>query len=81
MPPEWSQLAIQTLAKTDDVAELQQHQGDARGRAERPAKHTEHMKAAVRSKVKHPFRVFKRQFGYRKVQFKALVKRVNSRLS
>lgn len=38
------------------------------------AKHTEHMKAAVRSKVEHPFRVIKRQFGYQKVRFKGLVK-------
>jgi len=27
------------------------------------------MKAAVRSKVEHPFRVVKRQFGYQKVRF------------
>ena len=37
-------------------------------------KHTEHMKAAVRSKVEHPFRVVKRQFGYQKVRFKGLLK-------
>jgi IS5 family transposase len=37
-------------------------------------KHTEHMKAAVRSKVEHPFRVVKRQFGFQKVRFKGLVK-------
>lgn len=37
-------------------------------------KHTEHMKAAVRSKVEHPFRVVKRQFGYQKVRFKGLFK-------
>lgn len=37
-------------------------------------KHTEHMKAAVRSKVEHPFRVVKRQFGYQKVRFKGLAK-------
>ena len=38
------------------------------------AKHVEHMKAAVRSKVEHPFRVIKCQFGYTKVRFKGLVK-------
>ena len=32
------------------------------------------MKAAVRSKVEHPFRVIKRQFGYQKVRFKGLAK-------
>lgn len=37
-------------------------------------KHTEHMKAAVRSKVEHPFRVVKRQFGYQKARFKGLFK-------
>lgn len=37
-------------------------------------KHTEHMKAAVRSKVEHPFRVVKRQFGYQEVRFKGLLK-------
>ncbi len=37
-------------------------------------KHTEHLKAAVRSKVEHPFRVVKRQFGFRKVRFKGLAK-------
>ncbi len=37
-------------------------------------KHTEHIKAAVRAKVEHPFRVVKRQFGYQKVRFKGLLK-------
>jgi IS5 family transposase len=37
-------------------------------------KHTEHMKAVVRSKLEHPFRVVKRQFGYQKVRFKGLLK-------
>jgi IS5 family transposase len=34
----------------------------------------ESIKAAVRSKVEHPFRVIKRQFGYQKVRFKGLAK-------
>jgi IS5 family transposase len=37
-------------------------------------KHTEHMKAGVRSKVEHPFRVLKRQFGFQKVRVKGLAK-------
>ncbi len=37
-------------------------------------KHTEYLKAAVRSKVEHPFRVIKRQFGFQKVRFKGLAK-------
>ncbi len=36
--------------------------------------HLEYVKAAVRSKVEHPFRVVKRQFGYQKVRFKGLAK-------
>jgi IS5 family transposase len=37
-------------------------------------KHLEYIKAAVRAKVEHPFRVVKRQFGYQKVRFKGLAK-------
>ncbi len=44
------------------------------GELKEAVKHTEHMKAAVRSKVEHPFRVVKRQFGYQKVRFKGLAK-------
>lgn len=32
------------------------------------------MKAAIRAKVEHPFRVLKRQFGYTKVRYRGLVK-------
>jgi IS5 family transposase len=38
------------------------------------AKHVKDMKAAVRAKVVHLFRVVKRQFGYQKARFKGLVK-------
>lgn len=34
----------------------------------------EHLKASVRAKVEHPFRVIKRQFGYVKVRYKGLAK-------
>lgn len=34
----------------------------------------EKLKASVRAKVEHPFRVIKCQFGYRKVRYKGLVK-------
>lgn len=34
----------------------------------------EHMKASIRAKVEHPFRIIKRQFGYQKVRFKGLAK-------
>ena len=34
----------------------------------------EHVKARIRAKVEHPFRVLKRQFGYSKVRYRGLVK-------
>ncbi|PKM09634.1 MAG: IS5/IS1182 family transposase [Gammaproteobacteria bacterium HGW-Gammaproteobacteria-7] len=34
----------------------------------------EHLKARVRARVEHPFRVIKRQFGYRMVRYKGLAK-------
>ncbi|MGH8401870.1 MAG: transposase, partial [Gammaproteobacteria bacterium] len=34
----------------------------------------EHLKASIRAKVEHPFRVLKCQFGYRKVRYKGLAK-------
>ncbi len=34
----------------------------------------ETVKAAIRARVEHPFRVIKRQFGYQKVRFKGLAK-------
>ena len=34
----------------------------------------EHIKASIRAKVEHPFRVVKRQFGYGKVRYRGLAK-------
>lgn len=34
----------------------------------------EHIKASIRAKVEHPFRVVKRQFGYTKVRYRGLAK-------
>lgn len=34
----------------------------------------EHLKARIRAKVEHPFRVIKRQFGYIKVKYRGLAK-------
>lgn len=44
------------------------------GELKEAIKDLEYLKAAMRSKVEHPFRVIKRQFGYRKVRFKGLAK-------
>ena len=34
----------------------------------------EKIKASIRAKVEHPFRVIKRQFGYTKVRYRGLMK-------
>jgi IS5 family transposase len=44
------------------------------GELKEATKELEHLKAAVRSKVEHVFRIIKRQFGYQKVRFKGLAK-------
>jgi IS5 family transposase len=44
------------------------------GELKEATKDLEYIKAAVRSKVEHPFRVIKRQFVYQKVRFKGLAK-------
>jgi IS5 family transposase len=44
------------------------------GELKEATKYVEYLKAAVRSKVEHPFRVIKRQFGYHKARFKGLLK-------
>jgi transposase, IS5 family len=51
------------------------------GKWKEAVKHTEHMKAAVRAKVEHPFRVMKRQFGHQKVRFKGLLKNTSQVLT
>ena len=38
------------------------------------AERVEKMKASIRAKVEHPFRVIKRQFGYTKVRYRGLAK-------
>jgi len=38
------------------------------------AEQAEKMKASIRDKVEHPFRVIKRQFGYVKVRYRGLAK-------
>jgi IS5 family transposase len=38
------------------------------------AERVERMKASIRAKVEHPFRVLKRQFGFTKVRYRGLAK-------
>ena len=37
----------------------------------------EYMKASIRAKVEHPFRIIKRQFGFVKARYKGLLKNDN----
>ena len=43
-------------------------------RADRITNEIERLKASVRAKVEHPFRVIKRQFGHVKVRYRGLMK-------
>lgn len=44
------------------------------GKLKEATRYVEYLKAAVRAKVEHPFRVIKRQFGYTKVRYRGLAK-------
>ncbi len=46
----------------------------AEGAYKEAVKHYEHLKARMRARVEHPFRVIKRQFGYRMVRYRGLAK-------
>ena len=47
---------------------------DATREVERLLDKVEQLKASVRTKVEHPFRVVKQQFGYAKVRYRGLAK-------
>ena len=42
------------------------------------AERVEKMKASIRAKVEHPFRVIKQQFGFTKVRYRGLAKNTNT---
>jgi len=42
--------------------------------ADRETEALEKVKASIRAKVEHPFRIIKRQFGFVKVRYKGLAK-------
>ena len=46
-------------------------------RKNKVAIHIEYMKASIRAKVEHPFRIIKRQFGFVKARYKGLLKNDN----
>ena len=51
------------------VKTLKQHP-----RKNKTAINIEYMKASIRARVEHPFRIIKRQFGYVKVKYRGLAK-------
>lgn len=55
-------------ARPSDIARMPE------GRKKERVRKEEHRKASMRSKVEHPFRVIKRQFGLTKVRFRGLDK-------
>jgi IS5 family transposase len=54
------------------VKTLKQHP-----RKNKTAINIEYMKASIRAKVEHPFRIIKRQFGFVKARYKGLLKNDN----
>jgi IS5 family transposase len=49
-------------------------------RRHKQALHDEYVKASIRAKVEHPFRILKCQFGYRKTRLRGLAK-IHNRLA
>ncbi|EGV52313.1 transposase [endosymbiont of Riftia pachyptila (vent Ph05)] len=45
---------------------------------DRTIERIEYLKASIRAKVEHPFRVIKRQFGFTKVRYRGLAKNDNN---
>ncbi|OEG98750.1 hypothetical protein AN685_0221160 [Enterobacter roggenkampii] len=54
------------------VKTLKQHP-----RKNKTAINIEYMKASIRARVEHPFRIIKRQFGFVKARYKGLLKNDN----
>ncbi|VCV94181.1 Putative transposase (identified by ISEscan HMM) [Klebsiella pneumoniae] len=52
------------------VKPLKQHP-----RKNKTAINIEYMKASIRARVEHPFRIIKRQFGFVKARYKGLLKK------
>jgi IS5 family transposase len=46
-------------------------------RKNKTAINIEYMKASIRARVEHPFRIIKRQFGFVKARYKGLLKNDN----
>ncbi len=47
-------------------------------RKNKTAINIEYMKASIRAKVEHPFRIIKRQFGFVKARYKGLLKTITN---
>ncbi len=80
----WADAGYTGANKRDGLADrpLRWHIGAKRGTLKampegalkEATRYVEYLKAAVRAKVEHPFRVIKRQFGYTKVRYRGLAK-------
>jgi IS5 family transposase len=55
------------------VKTLKQHP-----RKNKTAINIEYMKASIRARVEHPFRIIKRQFGFVKARYKGLLKTITN---
>ncbi|WP_434801900.1 transposase [Escherichia coli] len=64
--------ATQYDETADRIRTLKQHP-----RKNKTAINIEYMKASIRAKVEHPFRIIKRQFGFVKARYKGLLKNDN----
>jgi IS5 family transposase len=49
-------------------------------RKNKTAINIEYMKASIRAKVEHPFRIIKRQFGFVKARYKGLLELIRRRV-
>ncbi len=47
-------------------------------RKNKTAINIEYMKASIRARVEHPFRIIKRQFGFVKARYKGLLKTITN---
>ncbi|STD24575.1 putative transposase [Enterobacter asburiae] len=71
-PDDKHDLISGTCSHLPKVKTLKQHP-----RKNKTAINIEYMKASIRARVEHPFRIIKRQFGFVKARYKGLLKNDN----
>ncbi|WP_441770068.1 transposase [Klebsiella pneumoniae] len=70
--PRWMDVDWLIAERPGKVKTLKQHP-----RKNKTAINIEYMKASIRARVEHPFRIIKRQFGFVKARYKGLLKNDN----